>query len=156
MSVIADTGSTAPTTLTPLRSDSGPPITTRAVAECRSGLLDLEAHLAVVDQQLNARRQRGEHFRMRQRHPLARARRRVEVEAERFALGEPYRAVREPPDPQLWTLQVGEDRDRPAGFLLDRAHDVVARLMLLVAAMAEVEAEHVGPGLEQGADHFRA
>ena len=32
LSVSADSGSTAPTTLTPLRSDSGPPITTRVSA----------------------------------------------------------------------------------------------------------------------------
>ena len=62
--------------------------------------------------------------------------------------------VREPPDPQLWTLQVGEDRNRPAGFPLDRADDVVTRLMVLVAAMAEIKAKHVGTGVEQRTYHF--
>ncbi len=88
-------------------------------------------------------------------YPVTRARRWIDVEAERFAIGEPYRAIREPPDPQLWTLQVGEDRNRPAGFPLDRADNVVTRLMVLVAAMAEIKAKHVGTGVEQRTYHFR-
>ena len=34
--------------------------------------------------------------------------------------------------------------------------DLVARAVLLVAAMAEIEAKHVRPGLEQSGDHLRA
>ena len=79
----------------------------------------------------------------------------VEVEADALSLFKRNWTLGQAADPQLGSLQVGQDDGTP-GLLLDRAHDVVALLMLLVAAMAEVEAEHVGPGLEQRPDHVRA
>ena len=92
-SVIAETGSTAPTTLTPLRSDSGP-----ADHHLGGGVfvasLHLEAHLAVVEQELHAGLQCGEHLRMRHRHPRRAPGRRVEVEIEALR---PVRELDRPP-----------------------------------------------------------
>ena len=53
---------------------------------------------------------------------------------------------------QLGTLQVHEDADRAAQLGLDRADHGVHLAVLLVAAVAEVEPEHVGAGLDQRAD----
>jgi hypothetical protein len=39
---------------------------------------------------------------------------------------------------------------------LDLAHDVIARAMILLRAMAEVEAEYIGARLEQREDGFPA
>jgi hypothetical protein len=120
------------------------------------GLLDFEPHLPVVDQKMNAGRERCEDFRVRQRDAAAGAGRGVEVEADPVPLFDGDRTLGQASDPQLGPLQVGENRNGAPGLLLNRAHDVVALLMLLVAAVAEVEAEHVGPGLEQGANHLGA
>ena len=39
---------------------------------------------------------------------------------------------------------------------LDRADQIVALFVILARAMAEVEAEHIGSGFEQAADHLWA
>ena len=113
-SVRAETGSTAPTTLTPLRSDSAPADQHPGGGALRAGRLDLEPDLAVVDQQLHARCQRREDLGVRQRHPLGAARRRVEVEPHPIADGERQRPSGQPADAQLGALQVRQDADRPA------------------------------------------
>src|SRR3954452_7336526 len=93
---------------------------------------------------------------MGQRDPVAGAGCGVEVEANPLAFFKSDRTLGQASNPQLGPLQVGEHSNGPPGFLLDRTHDVVALLMLLLGAVAEIEAEHVGPGLEQRPDHFRA
>ena len=118
MSVRAETGSTAPTTLTPLRSDSGRRRSTRAAAELPDGLLDLEPDLAVVEQQLHAGRSAAKISGWGSGTRSARARRRVEVEAN-AAPGVRVSGLGEPADAQLGPLQVGQDADRPADFPLD-------------------------------------
>jgi len=90
-----------------------------------------------------------------QRNPLAGARGRVEVEADALTFLEGDRTLGQAADPQLRSLQVGENGDGAPGVLLDRSDDVVALLMVLMTPMAEVEAEHVGPGFEQRPDHLR-
>ena len=50
--------------------------------------------------------------------------------------------------PQLWSLEIGENTDRPSAFPLDRADQIVALFVILARAMAEVKAEHIGSGFE--------
>ena len=139
-------------TFTPLRSDSPPPFTT--VVSAKSGP------------------QRSTRSRMRPSSSsrswpgcrtakisgcgrLARllvALRLVEVEPEVVAARQGDPAVGEAADPELGPLQIHDRADRPAAVLLDLANDREARRVVLVAAVAEVEAEHVGAGIGQLAD----
>jgi len=119
------------------------------------GLFDFEPHLVIVNEQMNAGRKRREDLRVGQRDVVVRARRGVKVEANTLSFVQCDRGVDQSADPQLRPLQVGKNCDGAPGLVLNRAHDVVALLMLLVAAVAEVKAEHVRPGLEQGTDHLR-
>jgi len=64
--------------------------------------------------------------------------------------------VLEGADPQLGSLQVDDDADRPPGLLLDPPDQVVALLVILMGSVAEIEPEHVGSRLEQGANDLRA
>ncbi len=92
---------------------------------------------------------------MGQLHPRGVARRVVEIQPERGP-GLQQRAVGigERADPQLGPLQVRKDRDRRAKVRFDLPDHRMALADLVVAAMAHVQAEHVGPGLEQLADHL--
>ena len=74
----------------------------------------------------------------------------VEVEPERAARRE-LDGPPEPPDAQLGALQVGQHADRPPGAARPRGSPVAVGV-LLVAAVAEVQAEHVRARLEQGAN----
>jgi hypothetical protein len=117
--------------------------------------LDLQAQLAVVEQQRHAGRERGKDLGVGQRRAYLVAGHLVEVEAEALPGGELGLAARDLADPQLGPLQVQEHADRPAGLLFQLADDRVAGLVVGVAAVAEVEPEHVGPGLEQRLDGGR-
>ena len=88
---------------------------------------------------------------MRQRYPLGGARGMVEIEVHAVARGQ-GQGLDKPADPQLRALQVGQHPDRPADLALDAANEVVARPMFGMAAVAEIEAEHVRSGIDQGAD----
>ena len=65
------------------------------------------------------------------------------VEAERRAGRQLDRSVGEPADSEFRTLQIGKDRDRPPCFLLELTNDTVARLMILMRAIAEVRAKRI-------------
>src|SRR5690606_3155767 len=78
----------------------------------------------------------------------------VEVEAELRAGHEGDLALGEAADTQLGPLQVHQHADRTAELDLDLADQAVTFGVVLVAAVAEVEPEHVRAGLGQGADAF--
>jgi hypothetical protein len=59
-------------------------------------------------------------------------------------------ALGEGTQPQFRALQVDQHADRPAEAFLQRADALVHRAMVVVAAMAEVEAKGVRPGLDEG------
>src|SRR5205814_106290 len=66
------------------------------------------------------------------------------------------RPVREPAQPDLRALQVGQDPDGPAGRL-GRLPDVLVHLLVVgVAAMAEVQAGDVHAGVHQATDALGA
>jgi hypothetical protein len=89
--------------------------------EVGSAGLHAQANLAVVDQQIGARFQRGEDLRMRQAHAPLVARRGIEVETERGARLQSNRTVGEGADAQFGPLQVEQHAYRPAGGARDPA-----------------------------------
>ena len=71
--------------------------------------------------------------------------------------GDDFRlAAREIAEPQLWALQIGEDADRPPGIAFDLADLGESGAVLLVGAVAEIEAEDIDPGVEQRAQALAA
>src|SRR3712207_1290341 len=108
--------------------------------------------LFLSEEQLRTRVQGGEDVGVRQVDPCAVAGCRVEVEPERPTRLERHGPAGEGADAELGALQVGEGADRPPGVALDFPDGFVARLMVGMAAVAEVQPEHVGTGLEQSPD----
>src|SRR5262245_58849210 len=53
-------------------------------------------------------------------------------------------------DADLGTLQIHQDADRPARLFLDLADQGMARAVILVGAMAQIEPENIDTGMEQG------
>src|SRR6185503_5751578 len=94
-----------------------------------------------------------ENFRMGKLHPAVVARRLVGIEREALAVLELGRAFGERAEPQLWSLQVDQDADRPAVARLNIADGLHQLTHLVVRGVAHVDAEHVRTGLEQLPDH---
>ena len=85
---------------------------------------------------------------MRQLHPSGVARRRIGVEDKFLAPVDFGRAVLERAEPQLRTLQIDQDADRPVIFRLYSA-DIGHQLTHpVVIGVAHIDAEDVGAGLE--------
>ena len=78
---------------------------------------------------------------------------RIIVERKRLARNQINRAVLEPPDPELGSLQVRQDADRPPEFGLDTADSLNERAHQIVIGMAHIDAEDIGACLEEPADH---
>jgi hypothetical protein len=76
----------------------------------------------------------------------------IHVETERRTCSQLDRSIGERADPELRTLQIGKDRDRPSCFLLDPTNNIVARLMVLMRTMAKVRAKYIRPRFEQRPD----
>ena len=111
-----------------------------------------QAQFAIVEQDLGIGLQGLEDLRVRQGRTLAAAERRIKVEAETRAGDQGGHAARQLPDSQLGPLQVQQDPDRMIELSFQIADDVEAGPMVVVSAMAEVQAEDVGAGLDQGAN----
>src|SRR3546814_20650071 len=90
---------------------------------------------------------------MRQRRALVVARRLIEIEAKALACRQHRFAVLQLADAQLGPLHVGEDADRPPQLVIDRADGLIALSLVVVRAVAEVEAAHLGAGGKTMADH---
>src|SRR5258708_34978706 len=56
----------------------------------------------------------------------------------------------------FWPLQVLQDPDRAADVMFDGANGIKTALVVLVSAVAEVQPEHVGTGIEQRTNQFGA
>ena len=69
----------------------------------------------------------------------------VEIEADVGPFLHDERPFGHRAEAQLRPLEVGQDGDRAAGPGLDIAHDIQTFPMVLVAAVAEIETENVGP-----------
>ena len=114
-----------------------------------------EAEAAVVEQELGAGLQRGQHLRMGQRRAGRIAQLRREIEAEALAGDEVDAAAVEPADPKLRPLQIDQHADGAAGLRLDLADRLVLAPVIVMGPMAEIEAEDIGAGLDQGAQALR-
>ena len=89
---------------------------------------------------------------MRQTGALGVAWRFIQVKAERSAFDQHDRAVSKNAYAQLGALQVGQDADGTAGFLLQFAQHRKAGAVVVGAAVAEVQPKHVDAGHEQPAN----
>jgi hypothetical protein len=90
---------------------------------------------------------------MRQLHAAVVAGRLVGIEREALAVLELRGAFGERAEPQLRSLQIDKDADRPAVAALDIANGLHQLTHLVVRGVAHVDAEHVRTGLEQLPDH---
>jgi hypothetical protein len=106
-----------------------------------------QAQLAVVQQQVHARLQRGDDLRVRQVDPALIARRGVEVQAQGLTAYQLHLALGELADPQFRALQVHQDAQRVVELALDFTDPLIALGVVGVIAVAEVQAEDVDPGL---------
>ena len=122
----------------------------------RTAGLHLQPDLAVVEQQLHPGSECLEDLRMGQADPLLVSGSASQIEAKLRAGGQDHTAGSERAEPQLRPLQVHENSDRPSNVLLDGPDEIVALLVILVGAVAEVQAEHIRSRVEQAADDFRA
>ena len=116
--------------------------------------LDLDAHLAVVDQEEIAGLDVVGQALERRAHEVARAHDVVGGDPQDVAHGEVVRAVAELSEADLRALQVDEDRDGAAGVLRGLAHIGETDLVLGVVAVAQVHAGHVDAGIDDRADHL--
>ena len=113
---------------------------------------DPQADAPVVDQQQHPCAQGLKDFRVRHLHPRLVARLRVQIEAHPVARLDGDLDIGEPAQPQLRPLQVGQNAQRAFQRDLGAAHGLEGGGVVLVRAMAEVQAEDVHPGLGQRLD----
>jgi putative ABC transport system substrate-binding protein len=117
--------------------------------------INLKPQLAVVEQQIGARRQGRENLRMRQRHALPVSRHSLQIEPEPVSGAQFNRAIRKRADAQLRPLQIHHDSDRTAHISLDVPDRLKTLPVILVISMAEIQPEHIDACVEQGSDHRR-
>ena len=152
MSVSGDNGRTAFGTLTPLLS-----LTAAADDDLglrKSARLSItQPDLPVIEQQLLPGLDRGEDLRVRQRDPALVAGTAVEIEPELPPALELDLHLVETADAQLRPLQV-DQTCRSAAASPPRSPRIMPEALgvLLVAAVAEIQAEHIHAGLEQRAE----
>ncbi len=115
-------------------------------------MLDPQADAAVVQQQFGAHMQGVEHLGVQQRCALAGAGGLVHVQAEHLAGLQRRLAIFELAHAQLGALQVHQHADGAAGLAFQGADGFVALQMVLVRAVAEIQAEHIGTSQEQALD----
>ena len=115
---------------------------------------DAQAQFAVVQQQGGADAGGGHDLRVGQLHALRVAGHGGQVEPEALPGLQRDAAGLEAADAQLGPLHVGEDADRAADLLLQRADGGDEGGVVLVGAVAEVQAEDVGAAPEQAAQHL--
>jgi len=111
-----------------------------------------QAQLAVVQQQVHARLQRCNDFRVGQVDPALVARGLIQVQAQGLAAHQLHLAFGETPDSQLRPLQVHQDAQRVVELALHLANPLVALGVIGVVTVAEVEAEDIHPGFYQFED----
>ncbi|MNX80451.1 hypothetical protein D3C86_1121120 [compost metagenome] len=111
-----------------------------------------QTQLAIVQQQVHARLQRGDDFRVGQVDPALIARRGIEVQAQGLAAHQLHLAFGELADPQFRALQVHQDAQWIIELALDFTNPLKTLGVVGVIAMAEVQAEDVDPGQHQLTD----
>src|SRR5207302_7178517 len=79
----------------------------------------------------------------------------VPVDDGDLATGRQRQRLRERADADLGALQIRDQRERLATFLLELANELRPRSMILVCAVREIEARGVHTGGDQGAEGLR-
>ena len=134
---------------------TAPPITTVARTRPCLDRLDAQADEPVVDQDVVARPEHlGQHGRLHRQCAVA-----VRSASPTTVTSSPLTSTRgstEAADPELRPLQVGDERERPAGALLARAHERGAGRMLFVGAVGEVEPRPVHSGRDERVERLGA
>src|ERR1700732_3633660 len=97
--------------------------------------------------------QRGQNFRMRKLNAGVVAGSLVGIQNKAFAVVELDRAFGERAQPKLGALKVDPNANRAALARLDVANGLDQFAHLVVRGVAHIDAEDVGAGLEQAADH---
>ena len=110
----------------------------------------LEAQTPVVQQQVRARLERIENFRVRQTGHLGTANLLLGFEAVFLAAFKLDAAAFEIADAEFRPLQIEQDRDGPAVFLFQTANDTIALAMALMLAVRKIHPKNVHPCFEQG------
>ena len=121
----------------------------RGVGEVRAAALDPQPDAAVVEQEVLPRLQHGKDLRVRQVGPLLITLRLIEVETEVVPARQGDPAALETADTQFRALQVHDRADWTPALLLDLAEHCEALGVIFMAAVTEVEAEHVRTGVGQ-------
>ena len=125
------------------------------VGEVLAAFLDLEPHLAVIDQKLLFRLDGGKHFRMGQRRAARVAGLGRQIEAVPCPRLEADRTAPDLAEPQFRPLKVHQQADRTVEFLFQRPDDRDGIGVGLEVAVAEVEAKDIGAVLKQRLDDLR-
>ena len=109
----------------------------------RSSLCDPQAHASVVDQELTVRFEDREDFPMGQTQVCGIAWHWFQVQAHRCPCCQVHTAARHRANPQLWSLQIGQDPNRPLKDALNTAD----RLHIIgkggVIGMTHIDAEDI-------------
>ncbi len=79
----------------------------------------------------------------------------IEVDAEVLARGKLYPPFGEGAEPQLWSLQIGQNADRATNIAFQRADRLETFAVIVVRSVAEIKPKHIDTRLEQSTDNFR-
>ena len=123
------------------------------IGEIRTAGGHAEAEASIVQKQLGTGMKCFEDLGMRQLNPFDAARFVRQVQAERITGFEADLGVCKATNAQLWPLQVGKDPNGTTDVLLQGPNTLQLRGVFLMGAMAEIEPEHIRPGLEQAGEH---
>src|SRR6266852_3830280 len=93
---------------------------------------------------------------MRQRNVLRVPRLGRQMKADRAVGRQLSRTGFQGPYADFRPLQVLQDSNRAADVTFDGANGVKTPLVVVMSAVAEVQPEHIGSGIEQRTNHFRA
>ena len=145
----ADSGNTAFGTFTPFAVRKRPPTRHKVSANSAAAAFDAKPNLAVIEEQLGPRTYRIEDLGMGQRRTASVAGLLAEIEAKAVTGREFDPTLGEATEAQLWSLQIGQNPDRPARRALDRPDRLEAGSVILLRTVAEIQPEYIDAGFEQ-------
>ena len=151
--VSAANGMTVSGRLTPLRFETLPPTSTRATMRCGPVSVACRRSLPSSISSTSPGLIAAKISAMRQMYACRVAGRRIGVEHELLALVEVGCGILERTEPQLRSLQIDQDADRPIILGFDRANRCHELAHAVVAGMAHVDAKYVGAGGKKFPDH---
>ena len=125
-----------------------------AIGKIEAAGINLEADLAVIDQQRRAGHQGRENLSVRQVDTFGVALGHRQIKAELLPLNQFLGSIGKGANAELGPLQIGQNADRATGIGFDLANVGMTAGNFTMVAMAHVQAEHIGPGVEQRQNHL--